>query len=60
MITFICIFYYLFSLFFGIGYIMNTDEHNPWIIIAYILVLFVFAPVLLPFNLGFFISNNSD
>lgn len=60
MITFICICYYAFSLFFGIGYVMNSDEHNPWIIIASILVLFILAPILFPFNLGTFISNNSD
>ena len=57
MITFICIFYYVFSLFFMIGYVLNADEDDPWIIIAGIICMIIFAPILLPLNLGAFISR---
>lgn len=60
MIIFICICYYAFSLFFGIGYVLASDEDNPWIIIGGILILFILAPILFPINLGTFISRNSD
>lgn len=58
MITFICIFYYVFSLFFMIGYVLNADEDNLWIIVAGIICMIVLAPILLPLNLGYFISRN--
>ena len=60
MITFICIFYYVFSLFFMVGYVLDSNEHNPWLIIAGIICLIVLAPILLPLNLGTFVSKNSD
>ena len=58
MITFICIFYYLFSLFFMIGHVLNADEDNLWIIVAGIICMIVLAPILFPLNLGYFISRN--
>ena len=58
--TFICIFYYVFSLFFMIGYVLNADEDNPWIIAAGIVCMIILAPILLPLNLGMFVSRNSD
>lgn len=61
MITFFCIFYYVFSLFFMIGYFLDNVEHNPWFIIAGgIICIVILAPILLPLNLGTFISRNSD
>lgn len=60
MITFICIFYYVFSLFFMIGYVLDSDEHKPLVIVAGIISLIVLAPILFPLNLGTFISRNSD
>ena len=60
MITFICIFYYVFSLFFMIGYVLDSSEHNHWLIIAGIICIIILAPILLPLNLGTFISRNSD
>jgi len=43
-----------------IGYVLDSDEHNPWLIIAGIICLIVLAPILLPLNLGTFVSKNSD
>lgn len=59
MITFICIFYYIFSVFFMSGYIVEGDEENPWIIVGGIVLGLIFAPFLLPFNLGIYIHKNS-
>lgn len=57
MIIFICVFYYLFSVFFMAGYILNTDESNPWVILVGIVLVLIFAPFLLPFTLGLFVSK---
>ena len=43
-----------------IGYVLNADEDNPWIIVAGIICMIVLAPLLFPLNLGTFISRNSD
>lgn len=59
MITFICVFYYLFSVFFMAGYISNTDEQNPWIVLGGIALALIAAPILFPVNLGLFVSKNS-
>ena len=60
MITFICIFYYLFSLFFMIGYVLTKDEWKPLVIVVGVIGLIVLAPILFPLNLGTFISRNSN
>lgn len=60
MITFICIFYYVFCLLFMIGYVLDSDEYRPWIIVGNIILLIVLAPILFPLNLGTFVSKNSD
>lgn len=57
MITFIFVFYYLFSVFFMAGYISNTDESNPWVILVGIVLVLIFAPILFPFELGLFVSR---
>lgn len=59
MITFICIFYYIFSVFFMSGYISDTDESNPWIIIGGSILVLIAAPILFPFNLDIYIHKNS-
>lgn len=59
MITFICVFYYIFSIFFMAGYMSDNDELNPWIIVGGIVLALIFAPFLLPFNLGIYIHKNS-
>ena len=41
------------------GYISNTDESNPWVILGGIVLVLIFAPILFPFNLGLFVSNNN-
>lgn len=59
MITFICVFYYIFSIFFMTGYITDTDEPSPWIILGGIVLVLIAAPILFPFNLGAYIHKNS-
>ncbi len=41
------------------GYITDTDEENAWIILGGIVLALIFAPILLPFNLGIYIHKNS-
>ena len=40
-------------------YIVEGDEENPWIIVGGIVLALIFAPFLLPFNLGIYIHKNS-
>lgn len=60
MIAFICIFYYVFSLFFMVGYVLDSDEYKPLVIVVGIIGMIILAPLLFPLNLGVFISRNSD
>ena len=43
-----------------IGYVLTKNERNLLVIVVGVIGLIVLAPILLPFNLGAFISNNSD
>lgn len=40
------------------GYISNTDEQNPWLILAAIGLALIAAPILFPINLGLYVSKN--
>ena len=59
MITFICVFYYIFRIFFMAGYMSDNDELNPWIILGGFVLVLIAAPILFPFNLGAYIHKNS-
>lgn len=41
------------------GYISDTDEPSPWIILGGIVLVLIAAPILFPFNLGAYIHKNS-
>ena len=41
------------------GYISDTDEQNPWIILGGLILALIAAPILFPFNLGAYIHKNS-
>jgi len=43
-----------------IGYVLTKNERNLLVIVVGVIGLIVLALILLPFNLGAFISNNSD
>lgn len=59
MIPFL-IFYYIFSVFFMVGY-CNFDVLESWKEIMWgIFVLIIIAPIALPVNLGVYIYNNTN
>ena len=58
MIEFICLFYYIFSVLFIIGYVDCTGEPIWFKIVIYI-GAFILSPILLPINIGYYIHKNS-
>lgn len=56
MIDFL-IFYYFFSVLFQLGYI-NYDSTTIFQKVLLVLIAIIFAPVLVPFNLGYYVYNN--
>ena len=58
MIEFICVFYYIFSVLFMIGYIDDTCEPISFKIVLYI-GLFILSPIMFPINIGYYIRENS-
>ncbi len=48
------IFYYLFSLFFMVGFILGDEDtyYHPWKAVIAVLCAFITAPILFPMNLG--------
>lgn len=58
MIEFICIFYYIFSVLFMIGYVDNTGKPISFKIVLYI-GLFILSPIMFPINIGYYIRENS-
>ena len=58
MIEFICIFYYIFSVLFMIGYVDDAGE-PIWIKIVLYILLFIISPIMFPINIGYYIHENS-
>ena len=58
MIKYICLFYYVFSVLFMIGYV-NTEDDKVWVKIVIHLSLLVIAPIMFPINIGYYIRKNS-
>lgn len=46
------IFYYCFSVLFMIGYVEFDDIDGIWIGILAVIAMLVFAPIVMPLNLG--------
>ena len=58
MIEFICVFYYIFSVLFMIGYADDADT-PVWLKIILYLSLFIISPIMFPINIGYYIRKNS-
>lgn len=58
MIEFICVFYYIFSVLFMIGYVDDTGEPIWFKIVLYV-GLFIISPIMFPINIGYYIRKNS-
>lgn len=58
MIEFICLFYYIFSVLFMIGYVDDTTESIFVKLLIYFTVLII-APIMFPFTIGYYIRKNS-
>ena len=58
MLISILIAYYIFSVLFMIGYVNIKGETIYYKLCIYFLVLIV-APVMLPFNIGYYVYKNS-
>ena len=58
MTEFICIFYYVFSVLFMIGYVGTRGETICGKLFIYFIVLII-APVMFPINVGYYICKNS-
>ena len=53
------IFYYIFSILFMIGYV-KFGSMKLWGVILFILILALTSPILMPFNIGWYISKRSQ
>ena len=58
MIELICVFYYIFSVLFMIGYVNNIDESILFKIVFYVGLLII-APIMFPINIGYYVYKNS-
>ena len=58
MIEFICVFYYMFSVLFMIGYVDTRDETIYYKLFIYFIVLII-SPIMFPINIGYYIRENS-
>ena len=58
MIEFICVFYYVFSVLFMIGYVNTRDETIFSKLFIYFIVLII-APIMFPINIGYYVCKNS-
>lgn len=59
MITFFCIFYWIFSEFFMLGYADFDQLNTFWEVVLGIILAIIFAPIMFPYNLGAYIYKNS-
>ena len=59
MITFLCIFYLIFSEFFMLGYADFSQLSGFWEVIVAIILLIISAPIMFPYNLGHYIYKNT-
>ena len=51
------IFYYYFSVLFMIGYVEFDDIDGIWVGILAVIALLIFAPIMMPLNLGDAVSK---
>lgn len=51
------IFYYCFSVLFMIGYFDFDGLNNIWFGIAVVICILIFAPIIMPINLGYAIHK---
>ena len=58
MIEFICLFYYMFSVLFMIGYVNTRAESIYGKLFIYFIVLII-SPIIFPINVGYYVSKNS-
>ena len=58
MMEFICLFYYIFSVLFMIGYVDTRGETIFSKLFIYFMVL-ITAPIMFPINIGYYIRKNS-
>ena len=58
MTEFICLFYYIFSVLFMIGYIDTESETIFSKLLAYFIALII-APIFFPINIGYYVRKNS-
>lgn len=58
MIEFICVFYYIFSVLFMIGYVDTGGETIFSKLFIYFIVLII-APIMFPINVGCYVYKNS-
>ena len=58
MIEFICLFYYIFSVLFMIGYVDNTCETIYCKLLIHFTVLII-APIMFPVIIGYYVHKNS-
>lgn len=58
IIVFICVFYYIFSVLFMVGY-ADTKNLQWWEVGAIVLLNAIIAPIIVPINIGYYIRKNS-
>lgn len=54
------IFYYCFSVLFMIGYVEFDDIDGIWVGILAVIAMLVFAPIVMPLNLGDAVNRIKD
>ena len=59
MVTFFCIFYFIFSELFMLGYADFDLLNGALEVVLAVILLIISAPIMFPFNLGVYIYKNS-